>query len=249
MARIAVISGAGTGIGAATARALAATCTDLVLLGRRPEPLESVTEELSRSHPTVRVYPRQVDVSSATDVEGLRSWADINLSQIDVVVNNAGSVQPALDGTLANLALVWDQTLRANLISVVLLTEALLPSMPTPGGRIIIVGSSGARFGTGGPAYAAAKGALETYARTLCRLHGPKGITANVVAPGYTSDTELVIGRIPPERHDRLLTGIAVGRPAASPEIASVIAFLASEGASFINGETVSANGGMLMPG
>ena len=247
--RTAVISGAGTGIGAAAARSLAQTCTDLVLLGRRVDRIQAVADEISAIHPDVRVFPRSVDVTDVAAVEGLRDWTAANLPQVDIIVNNAGSVQPSFDGSLQNVVDVWDSTLRANLVSVVLLTEALLPQLPTPGGRIVIVGSNAAQFGNGSIAYAAAKGALQTYAITMSKLHGPKGINTNVVAPGYTGDTELVVGRISEERHATLLTGIAVGRPATSPEIAAVIDFLASPGASFVNGQTLIANGGIIFPG
>jgi NAD(P)-dependent dehydrogenase (short-subunit alcohol dehydrogenase family) len=111
----------------------------------------------------------------------------------------------------------------------------------------VIIGSAAARSGNGSPAYAAAKGALQTYAISLMRSLGPEGITANVVAPGYTDGTELVAGRISPERKERLLRGIATGRPAQAPEIAHIVASLAAPEASFINGETVTVDGGPVV--
>ena len=121
--------------------------------------------------------------------------------------------------------------------------------MTSPGGRVVITGSFAAQFGTGSIAYSAAKSALQTYVVSLTRTQGPRGITCNVVAPGYTGDTELVIGRISEERHARLIGGIAVGRAATSQEIANVIDFVASDGASFVTGQTITANGGVMFPG
>jgi 3-oxoacyl-[acyl-carrier protein] reductase len=144
---------------------------------------------------------------------------------------------------------VWESTIRGNLMSAVLMTEALLPHVTSPGGRIVIVGSFAAQFGNGSIAYSAAKSALQTYVVSLTRTQGPRGITCNVVAPGYTGDTELVIGRISEERHASLVSGIAAGRSASSQEIANVIDFLASPGASFVSGQTVTANGGVMFPG
>ena len=237
--RTAVITGAGTGIGAATARTLANSCSKL----------EEVATEIAASHPAVTTHVMSVDVSDVPSVEAFASWVADALPTIDVLVNNAGSTQPAFEGGLQNIADVWESTLRGNLMSAVLVTEALLPQMTSPGGRVVITGSFAAQFGTGSIAYSAAKSALQTYVVSLTRTQGPRGITCNVVAPGYTGDTELVIGRISEERHARLIGGIAVGRAATSQEIANVIDFVASDGASFVTGQTITANGGVMFPG
>ena len=147
------------------------------------------------------------------------------------------------------MADTWAATYLANTISAVLLIESLAPLLPRPGGRIVIIGSAAARSGNGSPAYAAAKGALQTYAISLMRTLGPAGVTANVVAPGFTDGTELVAGRISPERRERLLRGIATGRPAEAAEIAHIVASLAAPEASFINGETVTVDGGPVVSG
>ncbi len=243
--RTAVISGGGTGIGAATAVALAATCTRLILVGRRPDRLAEVAASLATSHPSVQVDCRSVDLTDVASVEEFADWA--SESSIDILVSNAGSPQPRIEGGLASVASVWESTWRGNTLSAVLLIEALKASMARPGGRIIIVGSAASAFGTGSPAYAAAKGALDAYVITLMRELGSEGITANVVAPSYTAGTELLEGRISPERHERLIAGIAAGRPATPEEIASVIEFLASPGAAFVNGQFILANGGAYL--
>lgn len=246
--RVAVVSGGGTGIGAAAVSALADTCSRIVLLGRRPDRLESVAADLATEHPSLTVDCRSVDLTDTAAVTAFAQWAASALGTVDIVVGNAGSPQPPMDDSLASIAAVWESTWRANTLSAVLLVEALKPLLPRPGGRIVIVGSAAGSFGTGSPAYASAKGALETYALNLMRELGSEGITANVVAPGYTDGTELVAGRISPERRERLLAGIAARRPATPEEIGAVIAFLASDGASFVNGQTLLANGGAYLP-
>jgi 3-oxoacyl-[acyl-carrier protein] reductase len=248
-ARTAIVTGGGTGIGAAVAQALADTCDRLVLVGRRPERLDTVAAQLSLSHPDVTVLPRAVDLTDVAAVTAFCDWARDQLHRVDVVVNNAGSPQPRIEGGLGDVAAVWESTWRANTLSAVLVTEGLKDLLARPGGRIVIIGSFAAQLGTGSPAYAAAKGALDTYAMTLMRELGPEGITANVVSPGFTDGTELVAGRIGPERRERLLSGISVRRPGTPEEIAGLVAYLASPQAGFVNGQVVTANGGTYLPG
>lgn len=247
--RTAVITGAGTGIGAACAHALAATSDRVVLLGRRLHKLDEVRGELEAAHPALTVDTLSVDVTDVEAVQEFADWAGSELGAIDVLVNNAGSPQPKITGRLDDVAAAWESTWRANTLSVVLMTEGLKSMLRRPGGRVITIGSFAAALGTGSPAYASAKGALETYAMTLMRELGPEGITCNVVSPGYTEGTELLAGRMTPERHERLLTGIAARRAGTPDEIASVVAYLASPLAGFINGQVVTANGGTYLPG
>ena len=247
--RIAVISGGGTGIGAACAAALADSCTRLVLLGRRPDRLEAVAAALASSQPGVIVDCQSVDLTDVDAVTGFVGWAHESLPQVDVIVNNAGSPQPRIEGGLASVAQAWESTWRANTLSAVLVTEGLKDMLTRPGGRVIMIGSFAAQLGTGSPAYAAAKGALETYAVTLMRELGAGGITSNVVSPGFTDGTELLAGRITPERRERLLAGISARRPGTPDEIASLVAYLASPAAGYVNGQVVTANGGTYLPG
>jgi 3-oxoacyl-[acyl-carrier protein] reductase len=247
--RVAVITGGGTGIGAACAVALADTCTHLVLAGRRTDRLESVTEGLMVSHPAVRVSWRSVDVTDVAAVDAFCTELASEHPRVDVLVNNAGSPQPRIEGGLTDVAAAWESTWRANTLSAVLVTEGLKGLLARPGGRIVMIGSFAAQLGTGSPAYASAKGAMETYTVTLMRELGADGITANVVAPGYTQGTELLAGRISPERHERLLSGNASRRPGTPQEIASLVAYLASPLAGFVNGQVITANGGTYLPG
>lgn len=247
MERTAVITGAGTGIGAACALALADSCSRLVLLGRRLDKLEHVADELRGGHPDLLVDCRSVDVSDVAAVQEFVDWATAELGAVDVLVNNAGSPQPRITGGLDDVAAAWQSTWRANTLSVVLMTEGLKPILRRPGARIVTIGSFAAEMGTGSPAYAAAKGALETYSVTLMRELGRDGITSNVVSPGYTQGTELLEGRMTPERHERLVAGIAAGRAGEPEEIAAAVTYLASPLAGFVNGRVLTANGGTYL--
>jgi len=247
--RSAIVTGGGTGIGAACAAALAADHTDIVLVGRRPDRLDTAAAALRAGHPDVVVHGRSTDVTDVDAVAALADWIGGEFGTVQVVVNNAGSPQPRIEAGLSSVAAAWESTWRANTLSVVLVTEALRPLLTRPGGRIVIIGSFAATLGTGSPAYASAKAALETYAVTLSRDLGPEGITANVVAPGYTGGTELLEGRITPERHERLVGSTASRRAGTPEEIASLVAYLASPDAGYVSGQTITANGGTYLPG
>ncbi|WP_448624221.1 SDR family NAD(P)-dependent oxidoreductase [Geodermatophilus sp. URMC 64] len=246
--RLAVVSGGGTGIGRACAAALADDGIDVVLLGRRPDVLDDTAAELDgRGGATVRALPCDVSAPAGVRaaVDELRGLADV----VDVVVNNAGAAATRLpaDAPLEDVAEAWSQAWQGNVLSAVLLTTALEPLLARPGGRVVLVGSRVAVTGGATPAYVAAKSALNGWVLSLAARLGPDGVTANVVAPGYTW-TDLVAGRISPERHAALLTEIAAGRPAQPEEIAAVVRFLAGPAASYVNGQVLGVDGGPRPP-
>jgi 3-oxoacyl-[acyl-carrier protein] reductase len=249
-AAVAVVSGGGTGIGRATAAALAADGMDVVILGRRAEVLRTAAEGINQYRPagSGELSWVRADVSDPAETVQAAEVIRERHPVIDVVVNNAGGSVRAGAG-LGELATAWLEAYRKNVISAVLLTSALLPLVRRPGGRVIIVGSRAAATGGASPAYVAAKAALSGWVLSLAAQLGPEGITANVVAPGYTAGTELLTGRMPTERHERIVAGIAAGRPAQPEEIAAVIRFLASAEASYISGQVLSVDGGVSPAG
>ena len=244
--RVAVVSGGGTGIGRAAAAALAGNGMDVVILGRRAEVLRVAVEEVNGDRPAAsgEVSWVRADVSDPVQVAEAAEVIRERYPVVDVVVNNAGGSARAAGADLSELASVWLETYQTNVITAVLLTSALLPVMRRPGGRVIIVGSRAAATGGASPAYVAAKAALGGWVLSLAARLGPEGITANVVAPGYTAGTELLTGRMPADRHERIVAGIAAGRAAQPEEVAAVIAFLASAEASYVSGQVITADGG-----
>jgi NAD(P)-dependent dehydrogenase (short-subunit alcohol dehydrogenase family) len=228
----AVVSGGGTGIGLAVTRRLAARGLAVTILGRRADVLAAAARETGAT-------PVVCDVTDPAAIEELAVPAEI-----DVLVNNAGGntdLGAPDPPDLAGLAKAWDDNLRANLISAVLLTAALAPRL-ADGGRVVTLGSIAARTGAG--SYGAAKAAIEAWNIDVARELGPRGITANVVSPGLTVDTEFFRGRLTGDRTARLVAATATGRAGTPDDVAALIDFLAGPDAGHITGQVLHVNGG-----
>jgi 3-oxoacyl-[acyl-carrier protein] reductase len=234
-----VVTGGGTGIGRAVARAFADGGDAVVITGRREAVLERTAKELG---PAVRHVA--FDAADPGQVEAALS----SLPQtVDVLVHSAGGntdIGATAPINIPELAAAWRANLDANVISAVLVTAALRPRLP-PGGAVISVSSIAAHRGDAG-SYGAAKAAVEAWNLTLAQDLGADGITANVVAPGYTEDTEFFRGGMTDERRARLIAQTATGRPGTPADIAAAIVFLASPAARHITGQTLHVNGGAL---
>ncbi|MGY0234660.1 SDR family NAD(P)-dependent oxidoreductase [Longispora urticae] len=228
--RTVVISGGGTGIGLATARRFARAGEHVILLGRRAEVLHRAVEDIGSG----AWY--QIDL---TDPDAVQGFAD-RLDRVDVLVNNAGGLdRRELSPGIAGVAENWQRTFAANAMTAILLTEALLPKM-SAGGRVVHLSSIAAHRGNG--AYGAAKAALTSWSAHVAREHGPRGITSNVVSPGYVADTEFFAG--PVNDLERKINETMVKRSGTPDEIAAAIEYLASPAAGYTTGTVLHANGG-----
>jgi len=237
--RYAVVSGGGTGIGAATARHLAEQGCQVAIVGRRADVLAKAAADIGPS-----VTPIAADLSRPDEVS--RVVEAVGEREVDILVNNAGGYLGSSDGSLASEAEWWRQMLDANLMTAVLLTEGLRGKLRRPGGRVIMVSSIAAQRGGGGP-YSAAKAALHGWTYALAAELGPDGITVNVVSPGYVTDTDFFAGRMTPEGHDRRVAQTLVGRAGEPAEVAAAIGYLTSPAAGYVTGQVFGINGGSVL--
>jgi 3-oxoacyl-[acyl-carrier protein] reductase len=245
--KTALVTGASSGIGAATALVLA----DLgaaVAIGyhNNQKGADEVAAKIVSSGG--KAITLKADVSKSAEASSLVARAAEALAPLDILVNNAGSLvgrMPVAKITEEG----WDYVMDLNLKSAVLCSQAAAPSMVArKSGAIINVVSIAARNG-GGPGagpYSAAKAGLIAFTKSLAKELAPSGVRVNGISPGVI-DTPFHEVFSTPEMIANFVKGIPLGRTGASIECAKVIAFLASEAASYIIGETVEVNGGQLM--
>ncbi|WP_067828981.1 SDR family NAD(P)-dependent oxidoreductase [Actinomadura kijaniata] len=235
--RTAVVTGGAGGIGRAI-------CADLASLGARVVVADLDLPAAEKVAGELGGVARRVDLTDPADIDRFAAGA----GPVDVLVHNAGVsiVEPFTDSDPAHWDLMWKVNLRAPMQ----LTRALLPGMTERGwGRLVFVSSDGARAGSGGEgAYAATKAGLFGLAKTLAREAARGGVTSNVVCPGPT-DTPMV--RAVSDQHPGLLDKLArqiplrrIGRP---DDVAGLVAFLCTDRAGYITGQTVSVSGGITM--
>jgi 3-oxoacyl-[acyl-carrier protein] reductase len=241
MARNVVISGGGTGIGLAAARVFAAEGDRVLLLGRRQEVLEKAGVDGALTY--------AADLSEPDEVRQVELFVEEAFGTVDVLIHGAGGTgqlepQPDSDDPLDRVAHDWAVNFRINTLTAALLTEALKDRLAQPGGRVLFVSSIAAYRGSGTGAYGGAKAALHPYAHDLARELGPRGITVNVVAPGYVEDTEFFGGAIEEARRERLVGETANGRAGTPGDVAATLHWLASPGAGHVTSQILQVNGG-----
>jgi 3-oxoacyl-[acyl-carrier protein] reductase len=250
MSRVVIVSGGGTGSGRAAARRFAADGDRVLLVGRRAEVLREAAESLAAEEDvTGEIQTLDADLSMAEAVERVRTEIDRRYGRVDVLVNNAGGnveLAPAQDapGGLEGVARNWTGNFNSNVLSAVLLTEALTEHLSAPGRRVVLISSIAAYRGSGSGSYAAAKAALHPFAYDMAGRLGEHGATVNVVAPGYIADTDFFGGRMTDERRKVLVAQTVTGRAGTPDDVADTIHWLSSPGARHVTGQIVQINGG-----
>ncbi|MET8407256.1 SDR family oxidoreductase [Streptomyces sp. NPDC005195] len=241
-----VVSGGGTGIGLATAEAFAADGDRLVLLGRREEVLRKAADTLNSRFGESAATWCAADLSDPGQVDGVREFIAADETPVDVLVANAGgNVAAAHDGTLASIADGYRRNFDANVLTAVLLTEALLPHIRRPGGRIVQLSSIASLRGPG--SYGGSKGWINTYTYDLAQRVGHEGITVNAVAPGFVGDTEFFGDRATPEFVASRVAQSLTGQPGHPSEIAAAVKYVASPQAAYLTGQLLHINGGAAL--
>jgi len=242
--RVALVTGGGRGIGRAVAVRLASECANVAISYRSNDATaEEVAEEVRAAGALCEIF--KGDVASPGDVDALFKGVGEALGQVEILVNNAGLTRDNLMMRMKESE--FDEVLRTNLKGTYLCTRAALrPMIRARWGRLVNVSSVVGLLGNAGQAnYAASKAGIIGFTKSVAREVAQRGITANVVAPGYV-ETELTRS-LPDEVKAQIRGQVPAGRFGEVEEVAEVVAFLAGEGAGYITGQTVAVDGGMTM--
>lgn len=249
--RVVVVTGGGGGIGSATCRRFAAEGARVAVLDLNEASAATVAEAIRAAGGQAQSL--RCDISRRADVEQAVAAAEQALGPIDVLVNNAGwdVFKPFTKTEPAD----WDRLIAINLVGPLNLHHVVLPGMVARRrGRIVNIASDAARVGSSGEAvYAACKGGLVSFSKTLAREHARHGITVNVVCPGPT-DTALFAdykqGAGNPEKLVEAFTrSIPLGRIGQPDDLPGAVLFFASDDAGYVTGQVLSVSGGLTMAG
>jgi 3-oxoacyl-[acyl-carrier protein] reductase len=242
--RVAIVTGGGRGIGRAIAVRLAGEGANVAIFYLSNDDAARETADRVRNAGT-KCELFKGDVSSPGDVEALFKGVSDTFGRVDILVNNAGITRDNLVMRMKEAE--FDEVLQTNLKGTYLCTRAALrPMMRARWGRIVNVSSVVGLVGNAGQAnYAASKGGIIGFTKSVAREVAQRGITVNAVAPGYV-ETELT-GTLPEDVKGRIRAQVPMGRFGEAEEVAEVVAFLGGEGAGYVTGQTIAVDGGMTM--
>jgi 3-oxoacyl-[acyl-carrier protein] reductase len=243
--RIALVTGASQGIGRACALALAKAGATVALAARNETKLAEVKAEIEAAGGAAEAFA--LDVASEESIQAGAKAVLAKYGKVEILVNNAGITRDKLVMQMKRED--WDDVVATNLTGSFLLTQALLrPMLKNRWGRIIGISSVVGRTGQAGQVnYAATKAGLIGMSRALAREVATRGITVNVVAPGYIETPMTAV--LTADQTTAMMTTIPLGRAGTDADIAHAVLYLASEGAGYVTGAVLDVNGGMFMGG
>ncbi len=242
--RVALVTGAAGGIGKAIVQRLALDGARVVLADIDEAGAQKVAGELGLPE----LWPLQLDITRTGDIRAAVARIRERWARIDVLVNNAGRTR--IGPFLTSREEHWEELFRIDVMGVLRCTQAVLPGMLEQGrGRIINIASDAALTGIAGQVvYSAAKGAVISFTKSLAREVSPSGVLVNAVSPGPVNTPPLQrLFERQPDMAAKLTAGIPLGRVAETDEVASAVAFLASDDSRYITGQILSVNGGWIM--
>ena len=241
--KVAIVTGASGGIGQAVAVRLAADGADLALFGQNVERLQETAGKVKALGRRAECY--QVDNKSAEAIAGSVAEVEKAFGHIDVLVNNAGMTK---DGLLIRMSVDdWDEVMDVNLRSVFLFTKAAgRLMMKQRSGAIINVASIIGLIGNPGQAnYAASKGGIIAFTKSVAKELASRGVRANSIAPGFISTR--MTDKLSEDLQKKMLEIIPLGRYGSPEDVAGAVAFLAGDDAAYITGQVIQVCGGMVM--
>ncbi len=241
--RIALVTGASQGIGRACALKLASAGASVVVAARNQEKLNELVQQITSAGGTAAAFV--MDVAEEDQIKSAFKAALAHFGKIDILVNNAGITRDQLVMRMKRAD--WDAVLNTNLTSAYLCTQQAITSMlKQRWGRIVNITSVFGQMGQAGQAnYASSKAGLIGLTMAIAREVGSRNITCNAVAPGFI-ETAMTSG-LGEDFKQMAVKNIPLGRVGTPDDVASAVAFLASDEASYITGHVLSVNGGMLM--
>lgn len=248
--KVAIVTGAGGGIGRAIAMKLASQGAHLVLVDLVSQGVDNVAQEIRQAGG--KAVTHCVDVADELQVQDCVAKVVADHGYVDILVNNAGISPKKSNGSKAYLTEIslseWENVMRVNLTSVFLMCRAVIPHMVSRGsGSIVSISSSAALDGgiLAATHYSASKGAVSALTRTLSKEMAPHAIRVNAVAPGRVATAMAKLSSN--ERNQAALSRIPLGRFAEPQEIADSVAYLLSDQASYITGVTLNVSGGYVV--
>jgi len=255
--RAALITGAGSGIGLESSILFAQEGANVLLVDVNLEAAERTAKIINQKHPNVKALAVKADVGKEAEVQAAVETAKKEFGRLDIMFNNAGIMHPADDNALNTEEKIWDLTMQINLKGVWWGSKyAILAMRENPkdetrglhtGGSIINTASFVASVGAATPqlAYTASKGAVLAMSRELAMVHAREGIRVNTVSPGPLKTPLLMDFLDTPDKRDRRLVHLPMGRFGEAVEIAKAALFLASDESSYMTGTDLKVDGGL----